>query len=138
MNPYQLDREHPEQEMRNLGSIDEVSLDDSSSEEELDHDERLVGSELNQKEETSDLGATFDNQTDQMAKHLLGSHPYIIENKSLSNNRLLHDFLNMEQQLHWRALLICSMVVEEEYREENSDQIILTYKTPKEEDEEKT
>ena len=75
LNPYQLDREHPEQEMRNLRSIDEVSFDDSSSEEELDHDERLVGSELNQKEETSDLGATFDNQTDQMAKHLLGQPP---------------------------------------------------------------
>ena len=29
LNPYQLDKEHPEQEMRNLRSIDEVNLDDT-------------------------------------------------------------------------------------------------------------
>ena len=58
----------------------------------------MEGSEL--REETSDLGAKPEDQTDYMAKHILGNHPYIIENESWSENRLLHDFLNMEQQLH--------------------------------------
>ena len=120
LNPYQPDRTplwppctatlggNFEREVKNLKSIEVVSFEDISSEEEIDHYERVEGSEL--REETSDLGATPEDQTDYMSKHILGNHPYIIEEESWSENRLLHDFLNMEQQLHWRALLACKMV----------------------------
>ena len=67
--------------MRNLRSIDEVNLYDSSSKEESDQDERLEGSEPNQNEETSDLGATFDNQTDQIAKHRRGATRLLLKTK---------------------------------------------------------
>ena len=43
--------------VKNLKSIEEVNFEDISSKEEIDHYERVEGSEL--REETSDLGATI-------------------------------------------------------------------------------
>ena len=71
--------------------IDEMNLNDISSEEELDPDEmrskRSEGDlQLNQDECTPDLKATFEDQIDQMDQHLSGSCIHIYKSKIWSNN----------------------------------------------------
>ena len=77
LNPYQrLGQEDSEKELqKGLTNIDEMYLNDISSEEELDPDEmrskRSEGDlQLNQDECTQDLKATFEDQLDQMDQHL--------------------------------------------------------------------
>ena len=80
--------------------VDSSSEDSSRSEESDELEESDYDDEV-----TSTPDRVPEDQPNQRANTLLGNKLHIIENRCWENNYLLHDYLNLEQDLHWRTLI---------------------------------
>ena len=65
-------------------------------------------------EHANDPDSVPRNQPNQGSNTLLGNRDYIIENRSWKDNFLLRDYLNLEQDAHWKIMIMQSMIQNKE------------------------
>ena len=83
---------------------------DSSSEDSSGSDENSESEEPGYGEHTNDPDSVLRNQPNQGSNTLLGNRDYIIENRSWKDNFLLRDYLNLEQDVHWKIMIMQKMI----------------------------
>ena len=107
LNPYQSETlEH--REHKGLVDIDSSSEDSRWSEESDELEES------DHEEVTTNPYRVPENQPNQEANTLLGNKIHIIENKCWEDNYLLRDYLNLEQDLHWKIMIVQRMITNKE------------------------
>ena len=102
-NPYQS-------ESPNQIQPEDLADTDSSSEHSSGSDETSESEEPGYGEHANDPDSVPRNQPNQGSNTLLGNRDYIIENRSWKDNFLLRDYLNLEQDAHWKIMTMQTMI----------------------------
>ena len=76
-----------------------------------------VSKENNKQERTDNKNETQNSDEtpeDRIAKTLLASDPYIIKHKYCEGNYLIFDYVNLEQDLYMKKLMLRQMMIDTE------------------------
>ena len=101
-NPYQP-------ESSNQRQLQEMADTDSSSEDSTEANESSASEEPGYGEHENDPDNVLINQPVQ-GSTILGNRDYIIDNMSWMDNFLLLVYLNLEQDVHWKIMIMQTMI----------------------------